>query len=125
MSELKKKILVVEDEKPMAHALELKLKSSGFDADVAHDGEAALEHILTNSYDLVLLDLVIPKKDGFGVLAELKEKGNTTPIFVTSNLSQQEDEKKARELGAQGYLIKSNTPLLKIIETIKEFLHVV
>ena len=122
MSETKKKILVVEDERPMAHALELKLKNEGYDAEAVFDGETALEKITTGNYQLVLLDLVIPKKDGFTVLAELQEKGNTTPIIVTSNLSQQEDETKAKSLGAKGYLIKSNTPLVTIIEKIKEYL---
>src|SRR5687768_2533734 len=111
----KKKILVVEDERPMARAMQLKLSSTNYEVDIASDGDMAVSMITEGHYDLVLLDLVIPKKDGFTVLAEVKEKGNTTPIIVTSNLSQQEDEKKAIALGAKGYIIKSNTPLHNIV----------
>lgn len=117
-----KNILIAEDEKPMARALELKLKNNGFNAEVVGNGEEAVEKILTGKYDLVLLDLVMPKKDGFTVLKEVAEKGSKTPIIVTSNLSQEEDEKKARSLGAVGYIIKSNTPIVTIVDKVKEFL---
>ena len=119
MNTTEKKILVVEDERPMARALELKLEGSGFTVDTVGDGEEAVERIINGNYDLVLLDIVIPKKDGFKVLKEIREKGSTTPIIITSNLSQEEDEKKALNLGAVGYIIKSNTPLVDVVSKVK------
>lgn len=113
-----KKILIAEDEKALARALELKLTSAGFIISVAHDGEEALAKILAEKFDLVLLDLVMPKKDGFSVLENLKAKGNTTPVIVSSNLSQEEDFQKAKSLGAVDYFIKSDTPLSEIVNKI-------
>ncbi|MBT6757368.1 MAG: response regulator, partial [Candidatus Jacksonbacteria bacterium] len=68
----KKRILIVEDEKPMGHALELKLESEGFEVSTASNGVEALEVLEKETFNLVLLDLVMPKKDGFEVLTELK-----------------------------------------------------
>lgn len=116
---MSKKILIVEDEKPMAHALELKLNKAGFDAKAVFDGEEALAELEVNEYDLIITDLVMPKVDGFGLLKALKEKGNTTSVIVASNLSQQEDLKKAKELGAVDFFIKSDTPLSEIVEKIQ------
>jgi DNA-binding response OmpR family regulator len=119
MADKKKMILVAEDEKPMARALELKLGSSGFEVEVVHDGEEALAEILKGKYDLVLLDLMMPKKDGFEVLEQLQQKGNKTPVIVSSNLSQEEDVRKAKSLGAVDYYVKSDTTISKVIEHIK------
>jgi DNA-binding response OmpR family regulator len=119
---MSKKILIAEDERPMARALVLKLQSSGFEATAVHDGSAVLDAATKANYDLILLDLVMPKLDGFGVLEELKKKKINTPVIITSNLSQKEDEQKARALGAVDYLIKSDTSLAKIVERIKQAL---
>ncbi|MEK7607273.1 MAG: response regulator [Patescibacteria group bacterium] len=118
----KKKILIVEDEKPMARALELKLAHGGFDAVVAYDGEQGLDLLKTHSVDLILLDLIMPKLDGFAVLTELKQKGNKTPVIILSNLSQGGDEKRARELGALEFYIKSNTPIADIVTRVEQIL---
>jgi DNA-binding response OmpR family regulator len=122
MAEQKKKILIGEDEKPMAKALQLKLTHAGFEALAVFNGEEVIEQLAKEQYDLILLDLIMPIKDGFTVLKELKEKGNTVPIIVTSNLSQEEDAKRAKELDAVDYLIKSNTPLAAIVEKVKTIL---
>lgn len=113
-----KKILIAEDEKPMANALSLKLQSAGFETYVAGDGEEALAAVTETHYDLVILDLVMPKKDGFYVLEELKKLNITTPIIVASNLGQEEDKNKAKDLGACDYFIKSDTTLATIIEKV-------
>ena len=115
----KKRILIVEDEKPMGHALELKLESEGFEVSTASNGVEALEVLEKETFNLVLLDLVMPKKDGFEVLTELKEKKNTTPVIVSSNLGQEEDFKKAEKLGAVDYLIKSDSTLAEVVEKVK------
>ena len=117
-----KKILVSEDEKPLAHALELKLKSAGYEVMVAENGEMALDLLKQHTFDLVLLDLVMPKKDGFGVLAELQERGDKTPVIVSSNLSQEEDIKRAKSMGAVDFFIKSDTALVDIVKKVNTYL---
>jgi len=117
-----KKILVVEDEKPMAKALKLKLSDAGFEAEIAFDGEKALKVLESETFDLILLDLVMPNLDGFGLLAELKARAIKTPVIVTTNLGQEEDEKRARELGATDYLVKSDTPIVEIVDFVKKTL---
>ncbi len=117
-----KKILIAEDEKPMANALGLKLNSAGFETTLVYDGEAAVASARSNSFDLIILDLVMPIKDGFFVLAELKKLKITTPVIVSSNLSQEEDIKRARELGARDYFIKSDTTLAQVVEKVQQAL---
>ncbi|EKD46367.1 MAG: two component transcriptional regulator, winged helix family, partial [uncultured bacterium] len=117
-----KKILIAEDEKPLAKALVLKLNKEGFAAEAAYDGEEAIEKLNRNQYDLVLLDMVMPKKDGFSVLKEVKEKKIKTAIIVLSNLSQEEEIRQAMALGASDFMIKSNTPLSEVIKKIKRVL---
>lgn len=119
-----KKILIVDDEKPMAHALELKLQHSGFDTKVAYLGSDALSLLDKEKYNLILLDLMMPSPDGFAVLETLQKKKNTIPVIVTTNLSQLEDEKRAMTLGAKKYFVKSNTPLSEIIDHVKKILKV-
>jgi len=118
-----KRILIGEDEKPIAKALELKLKHSGYSVDVGHNGEDILDFLSKNKYDLLLLDIVMPKLDGFGTLAKMKEGGNKTHTIILSNLSQEMDAEKAKELGADGYFIKSDTPLSEIVKKIEEILN--
>lgn len=117
-----KKILIIEDEKPMANAISLKLGSAGFETQVVYDGEASIPALRESKYDLIILDLVMPKKDGFYVLTELKKLNITTPVVVISNLGQEEDLKRAKDLGARGYFIKSNTTLATIVEHVKKML---
>jgi len=118
-----KKILIIEDEKPMARALELKLTHVGFEAVSAGNGEDGFAVLSKGTFALVLLDLVMPKMDGFAVLEAMKEKGNKTPVMILSNLSQEEDEKRARALGAKEFFIKSNTPIAIIVEKVAQFLN--
>jgi DNA-binding response OmpR family regulator len=118
-----KTILVVDDEKPLAKALELKLAKSGFTVKVAFNGEEAIAILTKENIDLVLLDLVMPKVDGFAVLTEMKKLDKHIPIIVTSNLSQEEDVKKAKELGALDYLVKSDTSLSFIVNYIQTALN--
>lgn len=116
----KKKILVVEDRKPMSKALAIKLERAGFGTQVADDGESALKLLEGNSFDLVLLDLVIPKMDGFTVLAEMQARSIKTPAIVLSNLSQEEDERRARELGAIDYFVKSEIAINEVVRRVSQ-----
>lgn len=117
-----KKILIVEDEKPMAKALQLKLNNSGYEAEVVFDGESALNFLKKKKVDLIILDLVMPKLDGFGVLKSLKDKKNKIPVIVASNLGQVDDIQKAKDLGAKDYFVKSDTSLKEVIENIVKVL---
>ena len=116
-----KKVIIVEDEKPLANALNLKLQSTGFETEVAHNGEEALEKLAKATYDLMLIDVMMPKKDGFSVIEELRAKNNTMPIFVMSNLSQPEDVDRMKTLKVEKYIIKSDVPLPEIVKMIEEF----
>lgn len=114
-----KKILVAEDEKPMAKALVLKLNHAGFEAKAVFNGEEAVDEVLAGGYDLLLLDMIMPRMDGFTVLQKLKEAGTKTKIVVTSNLGQEEDFNKAKSLGASDYFVKSDTSLSEIVDYVK------
>jgi len=119
MSSVKqKRILIADDERPLAHALELKLTKNGFEVAVAENGAKAIEMLDAGVYDLLLLDLIMPEKSGFDVLEHLKAKGSKMPVIVLSNLGQADDEAKASELGAKEFLVKSNTPLSVIVERV-------
>lgn len=114
-----KRILIVEDEKPLSHALKLKLSHEGYDVDVANDGEEGIQKATgATPFDLILIDIIMPKMDGFTMLAKLKELGCTTDIIVLSNLGQQEDIERAKELGVKDYMVKSNTPISRIVESV-------
>lgn len=115
----KKKILIIEDEKPLAHALELKMTHEGYETTVASTGREGLEKAATGDYDLILLDLILPEVDGFAILEGLKEKKLKPIVVVLSNLGQDEDRKKAEEFGVKNYLVKSNVPLADIVKVVK------
>ncbi len=115
-----KKILILEDEKPLARALELKLNHAGFEATSVPNGEEGLLLLEKESFAFILCDLVMPKMDGFAFLERLKERKIKTPVIVLTNLSQVEDEKRARELGAVDFFIKSNIPVSEIVDHIKQ-----
>ena len=116
------KILIAEDEKAIASALATKFKAEGYEVDLAEDGEIAIEKVQKGGIDLLILDLMMPKKDGFQVLEELKKAGNTTNVVVASNLSQESDINKVKELGAKDFFVKSDTPLAEICELIKKYI---
>jgi DNA-binding response OmpR family regulator len=114
-----KRVLIVEDERPLAHALDLKLKHEGFDSVVANNGKEGLDLILGGDFDVVLLDMMMPVMDGFQLLKELQKQDKRPVVFVLSNLSQREDEARVIEAGARKYFIKSDTPLSVIVEEVK------
>ncbi len=115
----RKLILIVEDERPLAHALELKVAHEGFETHVCLTGAEGLKEALTGKYDMILLDLIMPELDGFSVMKVLKEKGVKTPVIVLSNLGQEEDKTKAKDLGVLDYFVKANTPIADIVKRVK------
>ena len=104
------RILLAEDDRILRKAGEVALKKKGYTVVVAVDGEDALEKAGTHELDLILLDVMMPKLDGFEVLTRLKQSPATrdVPVIMLSNLSQEADVRRAIDGGARGYLVKSN-----------------
>lgn len=119
MAATTKRILIAEDEKPLLHALQLKLTHEGFEVATAANGQEALELLGSQKFDVALLDMMMPVINGFQVLEKIKDSANKPVIFVLSNLSQHEDEQRILSMGVKKYFIKSNTPLATIVEEIK------
>lgn len=118
------KILIAEDERSIAKALQIKLSLSGFEVEIAVNGEEALKLLKETKFDLLLLDIMMPKMDGFSVMEEMKKNKIKTPIIILSNLSQEEDAERAKKLGAVDFFIKSNTPLADILGKVNKFLNI-
>ncbi|MDP3778971.1 MAG: response regulator [bacterium] len=118
------KILIVEDEEFLIRALKDNLESEGCSVDTAANGEEAVEHIKKMKPDIILLDLLMPKKDGFYVLEEIKKNSDwkLIPVIVLSNLGGDADIKQALAMGANDYFIKSQHPIEEVIEKIKAYL---
>ena len=114
-----KTILIAEDEKPMARALQLKLTHAGFAVEIAANGKQAIDLMAKKKYDLLLLDLIMPQVDGFGVLEALKKSKSTVPVLVLTNLSQEEDERRSKELGAKDFLVKADTAIADIVKKVQ------
>jgi len=117
-----KKILIAEDEKALARTLKLKLEKAGYVVTAVFDGEDVFKELTNNHYDLVVLDLVMPGLDGFGVLARFKQMGYKLPVLVLSNLSQLEDQQRVASLGVNHYLIKSETPIKDVVTQVTKLL---
>jgi DNA-binding response OmpR family regulator len=117
-----KKIIVLEDEQVLQKALSIELLGAGFEVLSALDGEAGLALVKKELPDLVLLDLTMPKMNGFDVLKNLKEDATTKsiPVIILSNLGQDEDKEKGLSLGATDYYVKSSTDLSLLTEKIKK-----
>lgn len=120
MQSQSKRILIIEDEKPMAKALELKLTKAGFAVKVVFNGQEALSELEKESYDLLLLDLLMPGVDGWEVLAKVQAK--KMKVMVLSNLSQQEDSTKAKAMGAIDFLVKSDITLEEVVKKVTAIL---
>lgn len=103
------KILLIEDDKFFREFYSSKLREKNIDVETAQDGEEGLAKIHTFVPDVVLLDIIMPKKDGFDVLSELGRLGllPKLPVLVFSTLGQEKDVQEARRLGARGYVNKS------------------
>lgn len=115
------KILLVEDDNFFQKFYSTKLKDSNVIVDVASDGEEGLQKMRENSYDLILLDLVMPKVDGFEVLRTVAkdETLKKVPILVFSTLGQEQDIDRARDLGARDYMNKAFFNFEELLKKIK------
>ena len=104
------RILIVEDEVRLASSLQDLLELGGYSADISHDGESGLDNALTGIYDVVLLDVMLPKLDGFTVLRRMRAAGNATPVLMLTARSEVADKVEGLDCGADYYLTKPFEP---------------
>src|SRR6266851_2718854 len=100
------KILIVEDEQKTASYLRRGLTENGFTVEVAREGENGLQAALSNDYDLMILDVMLPGRDGWSVMAELRRTGKQTPVLFLTARDSVSDRVKGLDLGADDYLVK-------------------
>lgn len=100
------RILLAEDEKEMSNALVAILKHNNYSIDAVYDGSDALDYGLSGNYDIIILDIMMPKRNGLEVLTKLREKGMHTPVLLLTAKSQIEDRIKGLDTGADDYLSK-------------------
>lgn len=116
------KILLVEDDQDIRGLYESILKDAGYEVATASDGEEGLIKASQGGFDLILLDIMLPKRDGLSILSALKTKPPKVPnksILVLSNLSHEKALKEAMEMGAKGYVIKTSTTPDLLLSKIK------
>ncbi|HBM45530.1 MAG: Two component transcriptional regulator, winged helix family [Parcubacteria group bacterium GW2011_GWF2_38_76] len=121
-----KNVFLIEDDRFLREMLSQKLSEQKIKVDVAMDGKTALEMVKTIKPDLVLSDLLLPDVDGFDILAEIQKNPNfaNVPVLVLSNLDRMEDIKRAKDLGAKDFMVKSNFTSNEIVAKVKEFLKI-
>lgn len=119
-----KRILLTEDDEFLSSLIKNRLEREGFEVKTAKDGEEVLVMLKTYKPDLVLLDIILPKKLGFEVLEELQNNRtlNHAPVMVMSNLGQDSDIVRAKELGAVDYFIKAKVVIDDLVRRIRLFL---
>lgn len=121
-----KKILIVDDDVYLRDLYEEVLKGEGYEVTTAVDGEDGLAKLQQGGYDFTLLDVMMPKLDGLGVLKKLKETPTATPngtIVLLTNLAQDPIVTEALQLGAKSYIIKADITPDQLIEKVKEYLN--
>ncbi len=119
-----KKILIIEDDPFLSEMYAAKFTESGFETEVASDGKEGLAKIENFQSDLVLLDIVLPKMDGFEILKKIKEKEELkeVPIVLLTNLGQKNEVEKGLSLGADEYIIKAHFTPTAVVAKVKEIL---
>lgn len=122
-----KKVLVVEDDSVMRELEVRELKLKGYEVFEAADGVLATDSILKNKPDLILLDLMLPKKDGFAVLEEMRKlpdsKIAATPVIVLSNLWSDKDILRTQSMKIDGYFVKANSTLGEVMQKVSDVIH--
>lgn len=118
------RVLVVEDETFLVKIYAVKLKKEGYEVSIASDGEQAVAMARDLKPDLILLDLILPKMNGFDALEAMRasQENKHTPVIILSNLGQEEDMKRARAFGVDAYLVKANHSIQEIVDKIRETL---
>ncbi len=127
MEKMRKKILIVEDEIFLSNLLKTTLEKEGFEVVQVFSGkDVSKDFLVDEKIDLILLDLILPDKNGFEILEEIKKDPllSKIPIIVLSNLGQEEDILKAKKLGVKDYFVKARESTEAIVEKIKKVLKV-
>lgn len=124
MPDKKIKIVLVEDDKFLSKMYQSKLSMEGMEVKAAYDGEEGIEMVKKEKPDIVLLDIVLPKIEGWDVLKAIKDDLETKdiPVIILSNLGQEDDVRKGQSYGAADYLIKAHFVPREVIEKIKSVL---
>jgi DNA-binding response OmpR family regulator len=120
-----KKILIVEDDFYIKDIYEKSFRGGGYEVYTAVDGSEALSMVKGMMFDIILLDIMLPKVTGVDVLKELRKEGEKTtniPVFMTTNLGQENIIKEAFRIGADGYFIKAQIPPRDLVREIDKFL---
>ncbi|OHA59546.1 MAG: hypothetical protein A2589_01640 [Candidatus Vogelbacteria bacterium RIFOXYD1_FULL_46_19] len=117
-------ILVAEDDDFLSRVLIDKLEKENFKTIAAVDGEQAIQKIKTESIDLIILDMIMPKKTGFDVIDEVKNNpaSKDIPIIILSNLGQESDIEQAKQKGVNDYLVKANISMVSVVQKIRAIL---
>lgn len=119
-----KKILLIEDDPFLSSLLGNRLKKEGFELESVKRGSDAMKALRDKLPDLILLDIILPGKSGFEVMEDIKSEPQIaqTPVMIISNLGQETDVERGKELGAVEYIIKAKTSIDELVEKIKDFL---
>jgi len=120
--EKKYKILILEDEKMLMHLIASKLEKEGFEVKKAFDGDDGWEKIKSERPDLILLDIIMPKMNGYEVLEKMKTEGLNIPVIIISNSGQPVEIEKTKEMGAVDYLIKTEVEPAEVLKKVEEYL---
>jgi len=120
----KTKVLIIEDDSYISDMYKIKFESENFETVVASNGIEGIKFLEKATPDVILLDVVMPKIDGFSVLKEIKKnpKLDKIPVVLLTNLSQKENVERGFELGASSYIIKAHFTPSEVVEKIKEVL---
>lgn len=112
---MSKRILMVEDFPVMQKFYKDALEKAGYELDMAGDGNQALEKVIDNDYDIILLDMLLPNMNGIEFLEKYQNRPSTTRVFVLSDFSEPSRIERAKELGVEEYLIKSDYPPSELV----------
>lgn len=127
MTEKKINILLVEDDIFLANIYKTKFAMEGFEVVHAENGDLAIVEANRKKPDIILLDILLPKKDGFAVLTELKKENSEVkdiPVILLTNLGQKDDVEKGLEMGAEDYLIKAHFKPSEVVEKVRKILKI-
>jgi len=114
-------ILLVEDDVFLSQLLKTRMEREGFVVSAFMNGDGVLAELNKKKFDLILLDVILPQKSGFEIMEEIEKMpaADNVPVIIISNLGQEADIKRGKDLGAIGYYIKSKTPLDELIKKVK------
>ncbi len=121
--ENKTRLLLSEDNKLLSSALKTNLEAGGFVVSTAFNGQETIDKMKAEKPDILLLDILLPVKNGFEVLEEIKEDNeiNAIPVIILTNLGEDENIERAKALGAKEYLVKSNFTMDEVMPVLKKY----